>query len=172
MKNTLKITPILVVSLMLAGCLEEGNSAEVTQKQQTKELQNEANRQVGMPAITNFTERKFAKQILEMRDKSIATHTYIMNQLQGCLIYVGSSVGYGLPYAVQFTNPMKIADSRHNYGYAITPQADPNGLYMPDSLSATWVLLYDGKSKIAKPVYMEQEITVAPFKLVNGVCHG
>jgi hypothetical protein len=49
------------------------------------------------------------------------------------------------------------------------PQADPNGLYMPTSSSATWVMLKDPKTGKIHPVYVESDITVSPFKLVHGV---
>jgi len=48
---------------------------------------------------------------------------------------------------------------------ATVPQADPNGLYMPQGLSATWLLMVDPKTKQARPVYVEPEIVVSPFKL-------
>ncbi len=159
---------ILLCLICFTAC-DIPENAEKKQAKRTKQMLLEADKQIGMPDIVNWTERKFAKQILELRDKEIMTHTYIVNNLKGCLVYVGQSIGYGLPYAVQFTNPEKIMrNSMDSYG--TLPQADPNGLYMPDSLSATWVLLYNPETKKASPVYLEPEIVVSPFRIKNNEC--
>ena len=155
-----------VCFLTLTAC-KEGDTDE-KQTAATEKMVAEASRQVGMPDIVNFQERRFAKQILEMRDKEISTHTYIINQFQGCLVYLGASIGYGLPYAVQFTNPLR---EERVYGGAIAlPQPDPNGLFMPDSLSATWILLVDEATNKTNPVYIEPEIVVTPFRIKGQEC--
>jgi hypothetical protein len=74
------------------------------------------------------------------------------------------SVGYGLPYATQYTNPQHLAyDNAH--GGVILPQADPNGLYSPASAEGTWVLCVDHKDGKAKPVYVEPRVIVSPIPL-------
>ena len=78
--------------------------------------------------------------------------------------------GYGVPYATQFTNPEKIATRGHNYGYAILPQADPNGLFSPESAEGTWVLLNDPNSGDVQPIYVEPRIVVSPFRLPENLC--
>lgn len=150
----------------MAGCdLSQAPSADAQQAQQTKQLTAEALRQIGMPNIVNFQERKLMKQILELRDKEdLVCYAYIVN-LNGELIYLGKCIGFGLPYSVQFTNPQRIADSGHSYGYAILPQPDPNGLFMPEGLSATWLMMLDPASGEVRPVYVEPEIIVSPFPL-------
>lgn len=159
----------ILATVALTSCVPESTNADAQQERATAQLAAEANEQVGMPAISNFQERRFAKQILEMRDREIATHTYVNNALKGCLVYLGASVGYGLPYAVQFTNPER-SEYHTNGGTVTLPQPDPNGLFMPDSLSATWVLLYDTKTKKTAPVYVEAEITVSPFRIKQAEC--
>lgn len=164
-----KLLLIPLAALSLTACDEQVQSAEKQQAEATKKLTAEASRQIGMPDIVNFQERRLAKQILEMRDSEIATHTYIKNDMQGCLVYLGASVGYGLPYAVQFTNPERKVFGT-NGGSISLPQADPNGLYMPDSLTATWVILYDPETKKTAPVYVESELTVSPFRIKRAEC--
>lgn len=68
---------------------------------------------------------------------------------------------FGVPFSAQYTNPEKYI--RHTG--TILPQADPNGLYMPVSSSATWLMMIDPETKEARPVYIEPEIVVSPFKL-------
>lgn len=157
-------TTLVLLALCCTGCIPEVNpDADTIQKQETKKAMGEAVKQVGMPDITKWTELKLARDILELRDKALPTYAYIVN-MHGDLIFLGEAVGYGLPYSVQFTNPQKIADSHVQGGFAILPQPDPNGLFMPDGLSATWVLLKGPDGKV-KPVYVEPELIVSPFKL-------
>lgn len=157
----------LLLGLMSAdGCSGE-NTTDTSQTQATERMLSEANRQVGMPNITNFTERKLAKSILELRDsEGLRTWTYIVD-LNGELHFLTESIGYGLPYSVQFTNPQRPYHRYSNSGAAsfALPQPDPNGLFMPEGLSATWILAAteDGP----KPLYVEPEIVVSPFPLLG-----
>lgn len=155
---------IVLLALTILGCTKRQTSDE-KMKKQTEQSMNEMNRQVGMPAIKNFQERKLAKMIFELRDQSnLVTYTYIVT-ITGKKVFLGKSIGFGLPYSVQYTNPEKIADSLSQGGYAILPQADPNGLFMPQGLSATWIMLINPKTKKPEPVYIENEIIVSPFPL-------
>ncbi len=87
--------------------------------------------------------------------------------MNGELIFIGRCVGYGLPYSVQYTNPERVAH-RENYGsgsFGTMPQADPNHLFMPSGLSATWLMMVDPSTGDARPVYVEPQIIVSPFPL-------
>jgi len=83
----------------------------------------------------------------------------------GDLIYLGKSIGYGLPYSVQFTNPEREVFRASQGGHGTMPQADPSGLFVPDGLSATWVRLYNPADEKTHTVYIEPQIIVSPFKL-------
>lgn len=151
-----------IVMFAEQGC-QQSNNADTRQANETKIRLDEADRQIGMPDITRFTERKLAKDILELRDKEITTYCYIVN-LNGELIFLGEAIGYGLPYSVQFTNPQRVAADGVDGKWGSLPQADPNGLFMPDGLSATWIMLKGSDGKV-HPVYVEPQIIVSPFKL-------
>ncbi len=97
--------------------------------------------------------------ILELRDQEITTYTYI-SDMQGQLHYLCDSVGYGLPYSIQFNNPR-----RSDWAGETLPQPDPNGLFMPDRLSATWVLCADPAGGQPRPVYSEPALIVSPFPM-------
>ena len=156
-KFILSILPLFFIT----ACTED-NTVDGKQAQATERMLGEAQRQVGMPAITNFTERKFAKMILELRDKEMTTYTYYTD-MHGKKHFLCESVGYGIPYSTQFTNPERIAANGANGKFGTLPQPDPNGLFMPTSSSATWVLAM--KAGKVKPIYVEQTIIVSPFKL-------
>jgi hypothetical protein len=128
-------------------------------------LTKEANKQVGLPAIVNFQEKRNLKMIYELRDnEKMICYAYLFNEFSGKLIYLGKCLGYGIPYATQFSNPMKTHSSYTQGGFEILPQAEPNGLFMPSSASGTWVMLLDDKGE-PHPVYVEPNVIVSPFKL-------
>ena len=167
---------LLIVILMLslfAGCLEQRartTTSDEVQRKQTEQMLSEAQRQIGMPNIHNFQQRKLMKAIYELCDKEdLLCYAYIKSDYQGKLMFIGKCIGYGIPFSAQFTNPDKMGyvDGGH-YGalnpYTL-PQADPNGLFMPTSSSATWLMMVDPKTNKVRPVYIEPEIVVSPFKL-------
>lgn len=156
----LKYVLFTCCAIFLYGCGYEGDSDRKQSRQQELILQ-EGTSQVGMPAIKNFRERKLAKDILELRDQNgLTTYTYVWNEMQGKLVFFCDSIGYGLPYATQFTNPMKV-----EYTSLALPQADPNGLFSPASAEGTWIMCKDPKGDTVKPVYVEPRVIVSPFKM-------
>jgi hypothetical protein len=157
---------LCLAGLTLAADCHNGSGGNAEQKQSatTAEMQQEAWRQIGMPDIVNFQEMRFAKQIQELRDQEVTTYTYTVDR-SGQLHFLCQSVGYGLPYSTQMTNPEKVARSGHNYGYAVTPQAEPNQLYMPDNVDATWVLCLDESEGDVDPIYSEPKLLVSPYPL-------
>ncbi len=154
---------ILVTVFTLISCNHPGNIYKEMSREQ-EQLVSEANRQLGMPAITNFQERKLAKMIFELRDREdLVCYAYIVNHMTGKLVFLGKCIGYGLPYSTQYTNPQVIV-AGNNCSIGL-PQADPNGLFMPEGSSATWLMMIDPETNEPRPVYLEPEIIVSPFKL-------
>jgi len=168
------IIVLLLGCIAVIGCIKEEDSADMKQTQKTKKLMSEAQRQIGMPNITNFQQRKLMKMIYELCDREdLVCYAYIKSDYQGKLIFIGKCIGYGIPFSAQYTNPQRIVDadkegigsfSAGNDGFVI-PQADPNGLFMPTSSSATWLMMIDPKTNKPRPVYIEPEIVVSPFPL-------
>jgi len=153
---------VTVSVFCLAACdAAVSQNADRTERQATQRMQAEAAAQTGLPNITSFTEKKFAKLIYELRDREIATFSYFMD-LTGKMHFLCESIGYGLPFSVQYVNPERVAHEAH-YDISL-PQSEPNGLFMPDGLSATWVLCSDGDGGV-KPVYSEPNLIVSPFRL-------
>jgi hypothetical protein len=163
----MKILPLLLLFVVGCGPIAS-NSADKDQRLKTEKSLAEANKQIGMPAITNFQERRLAKMIFELRDQEdLTTYAYIVS-MTGDLVFLGRCTGFGLPYSVQFTNPERVLGGNEYPGAGpggTIPQADPNGLFMPSGLSATWLMMFDEESGESRPVYIEQEIIVSPFKL-------
>lgn len=157
----------IAITLSFTSC-DETNvpKSDVVLQTATEELANEANRQVGMPAIVNFQEKKVLKMIYELCDQeNLVCYAYLFNRNTGTVgQFLGKCIGYGIPYSTQFSNPEKYTYVGNYVGYTI-PQAEPNQLFKPTGLSATWLLLIDPKTKEPRPVYVEPEIIVSPFPL-------
>jgi hypothetical protein len=155
----------------VVSCDPVSKTAEQQQAQKTQQILAEVNNKLGMPNVHNFQQKKLMKMIYELCDKeNLICYAYLQSQLTGKLIFIGKCYGFGVPFSAQYTNPNAVtkyrtATERH---YFSMPQADPNGLYMPTSSSATWLMMIDPDSKEARPVYFEPTITVSPFPLPVG----
>lgn len=157
---------MLFSTLLFSGC---DQSNDEKQAQETEQLQKQANSKLGMPNIKNFYEKSMMKTIMEECDNSnLITYAYVKNDMTGKFTYLGQAMGYGLPYGTEYTNPDYVVNNGSSSAVAI-PQADPNGLYKAENVNATWIMLIDPVSKQAKPVYVESDVTVSPFKLPKNI---
>ncbi len=161
----------IVLAVMVAqtavssGCGGQTTSSDQVQNANQEQSNLQAVQAVGFPNITHFSEKRQLKAIYELRDDAISTVTYIAD-FNGHLHKFCDSVGYGIPYATQYTNPQKIDYNSETYGGNVpVPQADPNGLYSPADAEGTWVLCLDPKSKKTEPVYVEPRVVVSPHEL-------
>jgi hypothetical protein len=162
----LTINRIIGIALIaFFGCTAEScdNTSDAVQRRQQEKILAEGTAQIGMPSIKNFREKKLLKDILELRDQdNVITYTYIVAEQTGKFVFFCNSIGYGIPAATQFTNPVKESE----YSHSIINQADPNGLFSPSSAEGTWVMCANPeKQNKASPVYVEPRVIVSPFKL-------
>lgn len=156
------LIPLLAIVLQDSGCNDNRTEADRKADQATQTLTAESANQVGMPGITNFTEMKLARRLYELRDSKIATFAYVPD-FQGRLWHLCDSIGYGLPYSVQFTNPLRpFWPTQHDT--AMIPQPEPNGLFMPAGAEGTWIICA-GPTGTEQPVYVEPRVIVSPFRL-------
>ena len=158
---------ILLAALNTIGCDPPRMSSDQRQSQQQEAILQEGTSAVGMPAIRNFRERRLLKTILELRDQNdLSTYTYLWSDVHGRWVFFCNSVGYGVPYATQFTSPQKTVHV-FEHGDIVVPQADPNGLFSPASAEGTWIMCRDPKGHDVKPVYVEPRVIVSPFELAS-----
>ena len=153
----------------LSGPVTPKSADKSIQLQQEKSMQ-EAVRQTGLPAIKNYHEKKMLKMLYELRDQAdLICYAYLVNQLNGEVgQFIGKCIGYGLPASTQYSNPEKfgsIKGGQYGRNPYTMPQAEPNGLFMPEGLSATWLMMIDPATGEAEPVYLEPLIIVSPFPL-------
>lgn len=167
----LMILLIGLFALTITSCEQKTTSiSDKDLQQKTETALQEANRQVGMPAIVNFQEKKNLKWIYELCDQeNLICHAYLFNEIKGEVgQYLGECIGYGIPYSTQFSNPYKYIDDPngdYSAGSVVVPQAEPNGVFKPEGMSATWLIMIDPVTKKQRPVYIEPLIIVSPFKL-------
>lgn len=157
-----KIYFVALTALSLTAC---GTSVDTQQEMKTQQLMADADARIGMPKVVNFTEKQLANQIMELRDRpNLATYTYTID-MNGGAHCLGRSIGYGLPYTTQITNP-----ERELFSTLALPQAEPNGLFSSDSTNATWVLLVGTKGP--NVTYVETDITVSlePLRTAKTPC--
>lgn len=171
MKKSVKIIGLILSAVMVTACFSacDGTStAEDAQTASTNQSLTEMNKQIGMPSITNFTEKKELKHIYELRDDSkLICYYYYYNEYTGKLSYQGRCLGYGIPYSTEYTSPQKSTYDYHTT--VVVPQADPNGLYAPASADATWVIAIDdnGKQHIEEA---EPHLVVSDTKKPKRLC--
>lgn len=177
MKKTfiaLATAALLVGAAVPASAWWADDNSDVAIAADLDKLLAEANKQVPLPGVTNFFERRMVRLLYELRDNpEYRTYTYITT-LDGKFIKVCDSIGYGINASIQFSNPMRPVDitktpTRDFAGVNLeqAPQAEPNGLFMPEGLAATYAMCMNPKDGEIAPVYLEQEITVSPFPLTE-----
>lgn len=157
-----KIAIVSICALALAACDPQRSTGEMRETEATKQLQDAASTAVGIPAIRNFTEKRQLKMLYELRDNAdLPTYSYYVD-LSGGLhkICPKTSVGYGMPFSAQFTAPEVPVHIGANGASGQRFQPEPNGLYMPDATSATWVICLGSDGEL-KPVYVEPQIIVS-----------
>jgi hypothetical protein len=168
--------PLLLLLVVCGGssdCDGQAPTSDQIQSAQQERILQEGTNQVGMPAIKNFRERKLLKEILEKRDQEgFLTYTYVWREVAGGdasnnLVFLCNSIGYGIPYATQFTNPQKRDYAVSQVGVLALPQADPNGLFSPATAEGTWVMCKNPHGPNVEPVYIEPRIVVSPFPLTG-----
>lgn len=175
-KATTIITILLIVAILplVIGCDETERGSDITIQTIQERNMKEAVRQTGLPAIKNFQEKKTLKMLYELRDQAnLVCYAYLVNQLNGEIgQFIGKCIGYGIPASTQYSNPEKVVDFKEmctvsiaGFYPATIPQPEPNGLFMPEGLSATWLMLINPETGEPEPVYIEPMVIVSPFPL-------
>ena len=165
MKKLLIVSAILSAAF-LAGCDEVHPNSDQIQRKQQEQLSLQGAQAVGMPAISAFAEKRMMKDLLELRDQNVATTTYTQD-MNGVNHRLCNSIGFGLPYSTQYTNPQRVATYSEGGHYATVtiPQADPNGLFSPASAEGTWIMCVPKGKTTPVPVYSEPRVIVSPVPL-------
>lgn len=159
---------LLAASPATAGWFDPPTpSSDKAMQQKAESQQKQIDQMVGFPSVVNGFEKRMVRMLYEKRDDpNYRTFSYIVT-MTGEFVKVCDSVGFGINASIQFSNPQKVyhGSGANGRSAAFIPQAEPNGLFMPEGLAATYVLCIDEKAEELVPVYVEPEIIVSPFPL-------
>lgn len=149
----MRLLLITAFAVLLFGCAGE---VDRNRSYEQEAAVGEGARQVGLPAITNWQEMRMMKDLFELRDRAVTTYAYLKDA-NGPLRCYGEGVGFALPYGTQFSNPENVTTGK--------PQAEPNGLFIPDAADATWYMMRDPSDGKLKAIQTEPAMIVSQFKL-------
>lgn len=158
----------LVATGATAGWFTPEPPSSDKEMSQKAEAQNkQIDQMVGYPSIINGFEKRMVRMLYELRDDpEFRTYSYMVT-LQGTFVKICDSIGYGINASIQFSNPEKLfrTDLGQYDGNMTMPQAEPNGLFMPEGLAATYVLCLNPETEDVQAVYVEPEVIVSPFPM-------
>ena len=166
---------IAVMSLSLAifplmGCDDTAPTADQKMQAQQEQLQNDADKQAGLPRIVNFQELKNLNWTYELRDQANLSSWTYKTDMNGRLHFVCNSIGYPFPYGTQRSNPQKIVRMAWggNYYNFTLPQAEPNGIFPPSTAEGSWVICINPDPKATPkigPMYVEDRVQTSLWSL-------
>jgi hypothetical protein len=169
----LLICAVSVLALSACTKTEGSNPAATRQAAATTKAMDAADREIGMPRIANFAQRKLLKNAYEDMDQTTLTYVYAQG-MDGRFVCLGQAVGYGVSLGTQFTPPtypqrihVPYADGESRATAYVYEQGlpEPNGLYMPESGAATIVNLVDPATGKARTALVEPNVVTSPNKL-------
>lgn len=142
--NIRRVIPAAVaaggLALGLAACSHAPNAQQTEQQQQTQDLQSLEQSQP-LPHF-NYSQERQALIVAESAAAAgTQTTSFFFNQgvqdpVSQCL-----SIGMGVPDSASLSNPQQIAPVSGKYGGGtqVIGQEDPDGVYVPESSTGTWV---------------------------------
>lgn len=170
----LRFSIFCVGALALASC-QDDTSGSARETRQTMVLSEAAAVTVGVPAIKNFTEKRQLKAIYELRDNAnLVTYTYTLDMNgKRHKVCPTTSLGFGFPYATQYTAPKAPRVARPPYPDGSqgqwhtweSDQPEPNGLYMPTRADGTWIVCINPANNELAPTYVEPRVVVYLFSM-------
>ena len=164
-----KLALLAIIPLVLVndgGCDgAQKDPAAARQSQATQSAMNAADREIGMPRMVNYAQRKLLKNAYEDMDQTTLTYVYSQG-IDGRFVCLGQALGYGVSLGTEFTAPhVPEYHSDGAGGSLLLDQADPNMLYMPTSGAATIVDLINPANGEAHTAVVEPNVVTVPFKL-------
>ena len=162
---SLALAPLLLAND--GSCTPDSDPASERQASATRASMNAADRQIGMPRIVNYSQRKLLKNAYEDMDQTILTWVYAQG-LDGRFVCMGQALGYGVSLGTSFTAPeypQYIQMPQTQNVTEMIAQPEPNGLYAPPSGDATIVDLVDPATGQAHTAMIEQKVVTIPFPL-------
>ena len=160
---------IFTALIFLLGChsknINNKKKLDLHEEKRQGELFKKAHQISPLPTVHNFQERQLLKKVYELRDShDIITYVYYVNQKDNKLNFVGKSIGFNIPIGTLYSSNLKVEDYTSK-NYLILPQAEPNGLYVPQNgPPGNWLMILDEKG-VPRPFYTGAPVIVSSFPL-------
>jgi hypothetical protein len=128
------------LALGLAACSHAPNAQQSEQNQQTQDLQSLEQSQP-LPHFSYSQERQALIVAESAAAAGTQTTSFFFNQGVQDPVSTCPSIGMGVPDSASLSNPQQIAPVSGKYGGGtqVIGQEDPDGVYVPESSSGTWV---------------------------------
>jgi hypothetical protein len=151
---------LLVTVLTNAACT---STALVQEQAKVNSQQEIAQNKVPQPVMEIYLERYLMSSLYTARDQAVATWSYIQSPYTGKILWRCTSVGFPIPGGTQLTNPSQY------YSSTTLPQAEPNGLYTPNTSAGTYVMCVNKDGTIT-PAYKEPQVetSLCPIEEIDG----
>lgn len=154
----MKIWLFCIIVLLLVTACDGSQSIERRQQEanQSALIQNQP-----VPNLGGYSfERNVVIQTYLARNRTIATYTYTMTEVDGKIIEICASIGYPIPYSTQLTNPLQYVGPNG----AVVGNPEPNGLYSPSSAEGTIINCANEDGTIT-PTYWEPRVFALPYRI-------
>lgn len=163
MKQTIIVLVAVLVFVLLTAqdCADTNVQKELAQQDlgQASLLNNQP-----VPDLGGYSfERDIVIKTYLARNRTIATYTYTMTEIDAKIIEICASIGYPIPYATQLTNPQRTAYPGYRDS-AVVGNPEPNGLYSPDSAEGTLVNCVNPDGSVT-PTYWEPRVFAFPYRI-------
>lgn len=163
--QTHKLQLLIIVILALLAMGASGCDGDNPDKKESEAVDRQQEQYANGQPIPFFDfsfERDIYTQIYMARNAAVFTWTVWRSDF-GQITGSCPSRGYGLPYDVQITNPLKYIDLTGEDN-VVLEQAEPNGLFSSKNTNATWVFCQvPGDETHYAAVYIEDRVTVYPW---------
>ena len=152
---------LIFTLFILVGC--DQSVADIEQAQQKSSISDIVRNQP-VPNLGGFSvERYILTKIIEKRNENVMTYSYIFTK-DGKIIEIceHGSYGFGVPYATQISNPVKV--EHYSGGPAVIANSEPNSLYPPSDTSATFVNCFNEDGSFS-PQTIEDNVNTFTFRI-------
>jgi hypothetical protein len=157
---------VLVVALFLiafvgtfAGSCDDTTAVEKERNATNNQMSQLLNSQP-IPVFEWSLEREIVIDIFRARNEAVSTWSVVQNPYTGAIMFECPSIGYPIPGGTKLTNPYQIPGN--DWSNTSIPQAEPNGLYIPESSAGTYINCVNENGTVS-PVFEEFYVQTFPF---------
>ena len=163
------ITVLLILIVLGVGCASDNEryTAKATEEKQVGKQQALYVATQPPPYFDWSQQRDIMIQIYKAQNEAIYTYSYTQSPYTGKIMWESATFGFPIAGGTQLTNPEQTVTAYQSL--ATIAQAEPNGLYSPESSRGTWVLCVNEDGSIS-PAYIEDDVKcfTTPMKEVDG----